>query len=255
MHMSVEASLAKLRTSYIDILYVHWWDHTTRVEEVMNGLHNLVTQGKVLYLGISDSPAWVVSKANQYARDHGKTPFVIYQGLWNVMERSFERDIIPMARAEGLALAPWSVLAGGKIRTDAEEERRKESGEKGRVVLDPNWERTDAEKKVCKALEEVAAQVGAKNITSVAIAYVMHKTPYVFPIIGGRKVEHLMQNLEALDISLTPEQIKHIESVTPFDLGFPSNFVGNGETDGFFMIINGHYDRVPPQPVITPAKN
>ena len=101
LHLSVEESLKNLRTSYIDILYVHWWDHVTSIEEVMNGLHNLVVQGKVLYLGISDTPAWVVSKANQYARDHGKTPFVIYQGLWNVMKRDFEREIIPMARAEG----------------------------------------------------------------------------------------------------------------------------------------------------------
>jgi aryl-alcohol dehydrogenase-like predicted oxidoreductase len=120
MHISVEASLKKLRTSYIDILYVHWWDWDTSVEEVMNGLHVLVQQGKVLYLvsepicmltsrfvnmyrwqGISDSPAWVVSKANQYARDHAKSPFVIYQGAWNVMSRDFEREIIPMARSEG----------------------------------------------------------------------------------------------------------------------------------------------------------
>ena len=101
LHLSVEESLKNLRTSYIDILYVHWWDHATSIEEVMNGLHNLVVQGKVLYLGISDTPAWVVSKANQYARDHGKTPFVIYQGLWNAMKRDFEREIIPMARAEG----------------------------------------------------------------------------------------------------------------------------------------------------------
>jgi len=120
MHVSVADSLKKLRTSYIDILYMHWWDWDTSVEEVMNGLHVLVQQGKVLYLvsvlvfmltptfvnmyhhqGVSDTPAWVVSKANQYARDHGKSPFVIYQGVWNVMNRSFERDIIPMARSEG----------------------------------------------------------------------------------------------------------------------------------------------------------
>lgn len=105
MRLSVEASLKKLRTSYVDILYLHWWDFDTSVEEVMNGLHILVQQGKVLYLGISDTPAWIVSKANQYARDHGKTPFAIYQGMWNILERSFERDIIPMARAEGTAAA------------------------------------------------------------------------------------------------------------------------------------------------------
>ena len=81
--------------------------------------------------GISDAPAWIVSQANQYARDHGKSPFVIYQGAWNVMQRDFEREIIPMARAEGLALAPWNVLAAGRIRTDEEEEKRRQTGEKG----------------------------------------------------------------------------------------------------------------------------
>ncbi|KAF9521236.1 NADP-dependent oxidoreductase domain-containing protein, partial [Crepidotus variabilis] len=99
LHVSVEHSLKKLRTSYIDLLYVHWWDYDTSIEEVMKSLHALVQSGKVIYLGISDTPAWIVSQANQYARDHALTPFVIYQGLWNVLNRSFERDIIPMARS------------------------------------------------------------------------------------------------------------------------------------------------------------
>ncbi|EPQ52456.1 Aldo/keto reductase [Gloeophyllum trabeum ATCC 11539] len=244
LHTSVHESLQKLRTSYIDILYVHFWDYNTSVEEVMNGLHNLVTQGKVLYLGISDAPAWVVSKANQYARDHGKTPFVIYQGAWNVMQRDFERDIIPMARAEGLALAPWNVLAGGHIRTDEEEERRRQTGEKGRTTWRGDWERNEKEKTVCKALEKVAAEVGTQHIQAVAIAYLLQKTPYVFPLIGGRKVEHLEANIEALNIALTPEQIAYIEGVVPFDLGFPHNIIGTGATNMPAMIIAGHFDRV-----------
>ena len=97
----------------------------------MNGLHALVMAGKVLYLGISDTPAWIVASANRYARCMGKTPFVIYQGAWSVLDRDFERDIIPMARAEGMALAPFNVLAGGKVRTDAEEQKRRETGENG----------------------------------------------------------------------------------------------------------------------------
>lgn len=101
---SVESSLKKLRTDYIDILYIHWWDYTATVEEVMNGLHNLVVQGKVLYLGVSDTPAWVVSKANTYAKMSGKTPFVIYQGQWSILDRDFERDILPMALSEGESL-------------------------------------------------------------------------------------------------------------------------------------------------------
>ncbi|KDR66512.1 hypothetical protein GALMADRAFT_147749 [Galerina marginata CBS 339.88] len=251
LHISVESSLKKLRTTYLDLLYLHWWDWDTSVEEVMKALHTLVLQGKVLYLGVSDTPAWVVAKANQYARDHGLTPFVIYQGAWNVMERSFERDIIPMARSEGMALAPWYVLAGGKIRTDEEEERRRQTGEKGRTTFDPTWERTEKEKLVCKALEKVANEVGAKHITSVAIAYLMQKTTYVFPIIGGRKVEHLLSNIEALDISLTDEQIKYLESVVALDLGFPSWFIGDGTFPSQHLTSAAHLD---PQPRARPIR-
>jgi len=257
LHISIEASLKKLRTSYIDILYVHWWDWTTSVEEIMNALHNLVVQRKVLYLGISDTPAWIVPKANQYAKDHGKTPFSIYQGRWSALDRSFERDIIPMARAEGLALAPWDVLGGGKIRSDAEEARRRESGEKGRTLVGPDWERTEEERKVCLALEQVAKEVGVESITAVAIAYLLHKTPYVFPIIGGRKIEHLKQNIQALDISLSPEQIHRIDGAKPFDIGFPHNIVGDSAiTSVFGHVLTLHnYDSVPAQGVITPLKN
>lgn len=120
LRLSLKHSLKNLRTDYIDLLYIHWWDWDTSIEEVMGALHNLILQGKVIYLvclsisqrvlnderdehsqGASDMPAWVVAKANQYARDHALTPFIIYQGSWNVMDRSFEREILPMARSEG----------------------------------------------------------------------------------------------------------------------------------------------------------
>ncbi|OAX35876.1 Aldo/keto reductase [Rhizopogon vinicolor AM-OR11-026] len=255
MLLSVDDSLKKLRTSYIDILYVHWWDWDTSVEEVMNGLHVLVQQGKVLYLGVSDTPAWVVAKANQYARDHGKSPFVIYQGAWNVMDRSFERDIIPMARSEGLALAPWNVLAGGKLRTDEEEQRRRETGEKGRMILGPDWERTEVEKAMSAALEKVAKDVGAKHITAVAIAYLMQKVPYVFPLIGGRKVEHLEANLESLAISLTAEQMRYLESIVPFNPGFPYTMIGDGTAYNLLLSSAAYMDKQPAaQPIIPDAE-
>jgi len=255
MHISVEASLKKLRTTYIDILYMHWWDWDTSIEEVMNGLHNLVAQGKVLYLGVSDTPAWVVAQANQYAKDHGKTPFVIYQGLWNVLDRSFEREIIPMARAHGLALAPWNVVGGGKFRTDAEEEQRRATGEKGRTTFNPEWERNENEKKISRALEKVAGEVGTKSITAVAIAYVMQKVPFVFPIIGGRKIEHLESNIEALDISLSPEQIAYLESVVPFDPGFPVAMIGDGTKPNNLLGAAGHFSKQPLLEPIRPTKN
>ncbi|KIK71472.1 hypothetical protein GYMLUDRAFT_211759 [Collybiopsis luxurians FD-317 M1] len=244
LHISVEASLKKLRTSYIDILYVHLWDFDTSIEEVMDSLHHLVASGKVLYLGISDTPAWIVAQANQYAKDHAKTPFIIYQGKWNVMQRDFERDIIPMARSLGLALAPWSVLAGGKLRTDEEEERRRTTGENGRN-LGQGWERKEDEVKMSRALEKVAKEIGAKSISAVAIAYVMQKTPYVFPIIGGRKVENLIENLEALNLSLTDDHIKELESVIPFEAGFPTDFIGDGSDFNFLLKATAKMERLP----------
>ncbi|KAJ3560201.1 hypothetical protein NP233_g10994 [Leucocoprinus birnbaumii] len=254
MFLSVEQSLKRLRTSYIDLYYIHFWDWETSIEEVMQSLNILVQQQKVLYLGASDTPAWVVAKANTYARAHGLTPFSVYQGRWGILDRSFEREIIPMAREEGLALAPWSVIGGGKVRTDEEEERRRRTGENGRSIFGPNWERNESEKKICKALEKVAAEVGAKHITAVAIAYVMHKTTYVFPIIGGRKVEHLKANLEGLKIRLTEEQIKFLESATEFDPGFPNFMIGDGSFYSYQVLSNGSYlEKQPFAPPILPA--
>ncbi|KLO07372.1 Aldo/keto reductase [Schizopora paradoxa] len=255
MHVAVEASLKKLRTNYIDIFYVHWWDYETSVEEVMNGLHNLVTQGKVLYLGISDSPAWVVAQANTYAKMAGKTPFVVYQGMWNVMSRDLERDVIPMCRSLGLAIAPWNVVGAGRLRTDEEEERRRQTGEKGRTAFGPEWERTEDEKKMSRALEKIAKEVGTQYVTAVAIAYVMQKTTHVFPIIGGRKVEHLMANIEALNIALSEEQIKELEAFIPFNSGFPHNFIGDGTFSPSFGLLNAAVmDRQPLLQPIRPKK-
>ncbi|KAI0716466.1 aryl-alcohol dehydrogenase [NADP+] [Earliella scabrosa] len=253
LHVSVEASLKKLRTDYIDILYLHWWDFQTSVEEVMNGLHGLVMAGKVLYLGISDAPAWVVSRANQYARMACKTPFAIYQGNWSLLKRDLEREIIPMARAEGMALAPWNVLAGGRIRSDAQERERRESGEKGRTVASYDWERTEEERRVCKVLEEVAQDVGAKSVQAVAIAYVLQKVPYVYPVVGGRKVEHLMDNIAALDVRLGPEHYRKIEGAVPFDVGFPTDLIGDGSEYGLAFKNGAVCDVWPAPEAIRPA--
>ncbi len=136
-------------------------------------------------------------------------------------------------RNSGLALAPWNVIAGGRLRTDAEEERRRTTGENGRTLFSPSWERTPDERKMSLALEKVANEVaraqgkqeGAISVSAVAIAYVLQKTPYVFPIVGGRKIEHLKQNIEALSIALSEEQVKELEGVLPFEPGFPHNFI------------------------------
>lgn len=225
LHLSVRDSLKKLKTDYIDILYIHWWDSTTSIKELMDSLHIMVEQGKVLYLGASDMPAWIVSAANTYAVDNGKTPFSIYQGRWNIMLRDFERDIIPMARHFGMALAPWDVLGGGKFQTKEALEERKKNGEKLRSLISLP-EQSPEEVRFSEALQKVATEHGIASITAVALAYVLHKAGNVIPIVGGRKVEHLMDNIQALKIKLTDEQIKFLEEVRPFDLGFPSAFLG-----------------------------
>ncbi|KEF51915.1 aryl-alcohol dehydrogenase AAD14 [Exophiala aquamarina CBS 119918] len=242
LHLSVRDSLKKLKTDYIDLLYVHWWklarqplalslpanryqDHTTSIEEMMDSLHILVQQGKILYLGISDTPAWIVSAANVYAREQGKTQFSVYQGRWNIMARDFERDIIPMARHFGMALAPWDVVGGGKFQSKKQIEERKKQGEGLRSFM--GSEQSEQQAKVSAALEKVANEHGIESLTAVALAYVMQKTPHVFPIIGGRKVEHLKDNIQSLSLKLTDEQIQYLESQTDFDLGFPGNFTGH----------------------------
>jgi len=160
-----------------------------------------------------------------------------------------------MARSEALALAPWGVIGEGRIMTDAEEERRRRTGENGRAYAVASWERTPGEVKVCRKLEEISLEIGAKNITAVAIAYVMHKAPYVFPIIGGRKIEQLQANIEALDLTLTPAHIKALEDVLPFDVGFPHNLVGDGTTDSQMVNAAGHSDRWQLVPAIPTPSN
>jgi aryl-alcohol dehydrogenase-like predicted oxidoreductase len=225
MILSVRDSLRKLQTDFIDVLYVHWWDHTTSIEEIMDSLHILVEQGKVMYLGISDSPAWVVSAANTYARAHGKTPFSIYQGRWNVMRRDFERDILPMARHFGMALAPWDVLGGGHFQTAKQVEERKKTGEGLRNTM--GAEQTEEERRISEALATVAAEHGIESVTTIALAYVLCKAPNVFPLVGGRKIEHLHDNIQALSIRLTDKQIEFLEAATTFSIGFPNNLIGS----------------------------
>ncbi|KAH6967626.1 aryl-alcohol dehydrogenase AAD14 [Ilyonectria sp. MPI-CAGE-AT-0026] len=232
--LSVNASLQKLQTTYIDLLYVHWWDWSTSIEELMDSLHILVEQGKVLYLGISDTPAWVVAAANTYAKAHAKTPFSVYQGRWNVMDRDFEREIIPMARHFGMALCPWMVLGGGELQSKKQLEARKGTNESSRFS-----EQSEDAAKVSEALEKVAAEHGTDSIQQIALAYVMKKARNVIPLVGCRKPSHLEDNIKALSIRLTDSQVKYIESVKSFDIGFPLNFIGDDpkETGGYAQMM------------------
>ncbi|KAK0739456.1 NADP-dependent oxidoreductase domain-containing protein [Apiosordaria backusii] len=225
LHTSVRNSLERLQTDWIDILYVHWWDYTASIEEVIDSLNILVQQGKVLYLGVSDTPAWIVSAANTYAKAHGKVGFSVYSGKWSVLARDVEREILPMCRAFGMALVPWGTLGSGFLQSKKQMEEREKQGEGLRA-----WGR-GREVEMSDALERVGAEHGVESVTCVALAYVLAKAKRfgvhcVYPVIGGRKVEQLMENIQALSLELTDEQIKALESIREFDLGFPHNFIG-----------------------------
>ncbi|TPX34502.1 hypothetical protein SmJEL517_g02863 [Synchytrium microbalum] len=233
LHLSVRDSLAKLQTDYIDILYVHWWDYTTNIHELMQALNHLVTSGKVLYLGVSDTPAWVVSAANTYARENGLAPFVIYQGKWNLAEREFERDILPMAKAFGMALAPWSVMMAGASKTETQTDAGK-----GRTPFRPDTEmRKKIRDQVLAAVDKVAKELGATR-QQICIAYVIKKETQTFPILGGRKATHLADNIKALELvsKLTDAQVGAMEAASEFDIGFPHDFVGSGKLEDNFLL-------------------
>jgi len=186
-----------------------------------------------LYLGISDSPAWIVSKANQYAKDHGITPFVVYQGKWSIGTRDLERDVIPMCKAEGLGLAPWGVLGGGMFKTEEELAQLKEKGETSRQSLDGKGH--EKARPIVKVLQKLA-QAKKSTVTGIALAYVLAKTPYVFPIVGVRKVEHLQGSIDALtNVTLSDAEIKELEEASPLDVGFPHDFIGQSPANSYFL--------------------
>lgn len=248
LHLSVEASLKKLQTSYIDLLYVHFWDMATTVEELMQSLNVLVQDRRVLYLGVSDAPAWWVVKCNAYAKYHGLRGFSVYQGRWSVATRDFEREIVPMCADQGMSMAVWGALGGGYL---------KPKGQRGGTGRTMNV-RSGREETVAELLEDMANRKGVP-MTSLALAWLMRKAPHVFPIVGGRKVEHLQGNIEALSLELTDEEMEEIDKAYGFEAGFPYDFLGGGKmpkgpADVVFTQRFGNFDYVEETQAIRPHK-
>jgi aryl-alcohol dehydrogenase-like predicted oxidoreductase len=217
----------------------------------MHALNDLCTSRKVIYLGISDTSAWIVVKANCYTRQHGLRQFSVYQGRWSAADRSFEREIIPMASDEGMALAPWGAIGGGGFKTRAQREANN-GARNMQVSVVGN------EARVSDVLEKIASsKLEDTPITSVALAYIMHKSSYVFPIVGGRKIPHLQANIEALGLRLTPEEIRQVGDAYGFEMGFPHNILSPLNAvmicpeDNRFMNSPGFYDFVE-APKLTP---
>jgi aryl-alcohol dehydrogenase-like predicted oxidoreductase len=226
MMTSVEASLRRLQTDYIDLLYLHVWDFTTSVDEVLRGMDDLVRQGKVLHVAISSAPAWQVSRMQTIADLRGWSPLVALQVEYNLIDRTPERDLIPMAQEMGLGVVPFSPLAGGLLSgsysrddlvqpaDDAPADGTRKSFNRALgAVTERNLSIADVVKKVAAEQERPAAQIG--------LAWVLQRPGITSPILGARTVEQLEGNVGALDVELDASQLDRLDAATTFELGAP----------------------------------
>jgi aryl-alcohol dehydrogenase-like predicted oxidoreductase len=222
---TVEGSLRRLGTDYVDLLYLHMWDSTTPVEEVLRALDHLVASGKVLHVAASDTPAWVISRANAIADRHGWAPFVAVQCAYSLAERDAERDLIPMAEELGLGVTAWGVLGGGvltgKYSREGAATRRYDS-------VGP------ASRARGELLLELEGNLGL-TAAEIAIAWLRRRSPRVIPILGARTADQLEANLAALDVRLDGEAMERLEAAFPLDLGFPHDFLAGDNVRGLIF--------------------
>ncbi|MFI0711155.1 aldo/keto reductase [Streptomyces inhibens] len=215
---SVEASLARLRTDHLDVLWVHARDNFTPVEEVMRALDDLVRSGKVLYLGVSDWPAWEIAQANTLAELRGWTAFAGSQLRYNLLERTPERELLPQARAFDLAVLAWAPLAAGKLTG------KYRRGEPGRLDRVDGNTRDHNEEETVTAVLEVAEQ-GGWSPAQVALAWLRSRPGNIIPIIGATKESQLADNLAAVDVELDADALARLDRSSAVELGFPHDFL------------------------------
>jgi aryl-alcohol dehydrogenase-like predicted oxidoreductase len=219
MH-AVEVSLKRLQTDYIDLYWVHIWDEITPVEEVMRGLDDLVHQGKVLYVGISDAPAWWIAQANTLAELRGWTQFVGLQIEYSLIERTVERELIRMAKALNLGVLAWSPLARGVLSGKYHGEGKADGGRMTNEGMKDFLPEEQRAVPIISAVKSVSEQTG-RSMAQVALAWLRHQTVPVIPIIGARKVSQLQDNLASLDLELSTEQLKTLDEASRIEPGFP----------------------------------
>src|SRR5258707_1122054 len=221
MH-AVEGSLKRLQTDYIDLYWVHIWDEITPVEEVMRGLDDLVHQGKVLYVGISDAPAWWIAQANTLAELRGWTQFIGLQIEYSLIERTVERELIPMAKALNLGVLAFSPLAKGVLTGKYHGEGKPDGGRMTNQGMKEFLPEEQLAARIISAVKSVSEQVG-RSMAQVALAWLRHQTVPVIPIIGARKLSQLQDNLGSLDLELSAEQLKSLDGASQIELGFPQS--------------------------------
>jgi aryl-alcohol dehydrogenase-like predicted oxidoreductase len=222
MMQALEASLKRLQTDYIDLYWVHIWDGITPVEEVMRGLDDIVRQGKVLYIGISDAPAWWIAQANTLAELRGWTQFIGLQIEYSLIERTVERELVPLAQALNLGILAWSPLARGVLTGKYHGEGKAEGARMTNEGMKNFFPEDQRAAPIISAVKSICEQTG-RGMAQVALAWLRHRTVPVIPIIGARKVSQLLDNLGSLDLVLSAEQLKSLDGASQIELGFPQS--------------------------------
>jgi aryl-alcohol dehydrogenase-like predicted oxidoreductase len=232
---TVESSLQRLNTPFIDLLWLHMWDYLTPVEEVMRALDDLVRAGKVLYVGISDTPAWVISRANMLAELRGWSPFVAVQLPYSLLDRAPERELLPMARELGLAVTPWGLLEGGEItgkynKPSDEPKRSQDTSDKAKALAD----------EIIKLANEIQ-----RTPAQVAINWVRQQYALMIPILGARRESQIRDNLGCLEFTLSAEQLERLAACSPIEYGFPIDFLHSKHVRG--LIFGDTFDKIEPR--------
>lgn len=236
MIRSVEQSLKRLGTEYLDVLWLHAWDFTTPIEEVLRGMDDLVRAGKVHYLGISDTPAWIVSSANTMAELRGWTSFVGLQIEYSLIQRTPERDLLPMAQHHGMSITPWSPLGAG-VLTGKYNEKIDEAGR----LTEKSLKLTPRNILIARELTQVASKVGASP-AQVALQWLIAQQESIIPIIGARRKKQLEETIKCLDVSLAPEHLQALDEVSKIEKGFPHDFLDFENVKD--VVYGGNYERI-----------
>jgi aryl-alcohol dehydrogenase-like predicted oxidoreductase len=224
----VEASLRRLGTDYVDLLYAHMWDPVTPIEETLRAFDDLVTAGKVRYLGVSNFRAWQVMKALAISDAQGWTRFIAVQYQYSLVERDIEREFTSLFEAEGLGLVPWGPLGGGFL---SGKYRRGGQPDTGRIATTPDhaeeaWQRRATERnwRVVDAVGQIAGARG-KTYAQVALAWLLAQPSVAAPIVGARTPEQLADNLGAVGWELTAEELEALDQASAIREGYPYRMI------------------------------
>jgi aryl-alcohol dehydrogenase-like predicted oxidoreductase len=219
LRRSVEASLRRLQTDYLDVLWVHAWDYTTGVEEVMHALDDLVRAGTVNAVGLSDTPAWLASQANAVAQVRGWTPFCALQFPYSLLERSVERELLPVAASLDVAVTAWAPLAAGILTGKYTRAQRPSAVDSLRAPGNQHL-LTEHDLGIAREVDFVADDLGVAS-AQVALAWTRQRDPRVVPIVGVRTTAQMHEALGSLEVRLSEEHLRQLDEVSRVELGFP----------------------------------